>query len=904
MSIGTTVTAQEFTLVSAGVACNCNWPIDAEANVEVRYGVAGNLAVLGTDYTVDISDGGITPTYYFTVTPTTSLINKINALIAADAEEENRIIVRRNMPLITPLTQADAFFRAQIEAQVTQIHMKLQQLDETIGRAILLPPNIIGDKSAVLPVASDRASRAVAFDADGALTVTPLGDLPPALGEGVLTTPEAYLAVGNGVADDTTARDAAANAAGTTGAVWYKGTYKVSSRLDRPQARGYGPGSLTDGTLTWRADAGRAGRRRREGLRTRDAVKVSNGTGYHHLPSYVDNLDGDLLLTYYSGRNHGQADIVGVAMPQQLVGPATDMTLNGNEAANLGNMGSYGSRITIHSTADESGKTITIFGTDSTGAVTSETLTGPAAGASVTTTKRWRAATLLRWSVTPAGFVRAGLTWVPSAIVLGLSRDGGTTWSYINLFGDGGWDDRYYENVIVRGATGRITALAQRLQRDDGVVTWKRRYSDDGGYTWSTMHDPVFNFTWRGSLYIYGEPTVMPSGRIYFAAYDTGSGGTLADIFPIYSDDDGLTWNAEAKVASPGPGEYTEPALFVVDERTRILWTRVQNITSALHGYRSLNGGFSFAAFAPLDSNQTVLGVYASPHPVGWFDRDGELHYAIALAVRNSQTGTTEFPFSMCFFCVSASDLAASSQRFTKMRPHVTWTPAIWTTATAYAVGDYVKNPTTEETYRCARAHTSGASTEPDVGASWADYWDNNYPVRSGYASFVIDPTNGNGSYVYAHETKDRASEIRIVRVNLNDFAGKGLDKFDTTNLDVVGSGGTANVYGTRTCYTSKEGKYAEVDYSITINTRNVTGSLKIGPLKYRPKIAGGKFPVELSGSSAGVLAVYARTLAGDTYAELRHDTTAGTAPSAVDATELGAAPITLSGRLRYLTDD
>ncbi len=45
-----------------------------------------------------------------------------------------------------------------------------------------------------------------------------------------------------------------------------------------------------------------------------------------------------------------------------------------------------------------------------------------------------------------------------------------------------------------------------------------------------------------------------------------------------------------------------------------------------------------------------------------------------------------------------------------------------WQTSTAYALNDGVSND--GSSYICTQAHTSGASTEPGTGASWASYWD------------------------------------------------------------------------------------------------------------------------------------------------------------------------------------
>jgi hypothetical protein len=46
-----------------------------------------------------------------------------------------------------------------------------------------------------------------------------------------------------------------------------------------------------------------------------------------------------------------------------------------------------------------------------------------------------------------------------------------------------------------------------------------------------------------------------------------------------------------------------------------------------------------------------------------------------------------------------------------------------WTTATEYVIDDYVTDAFGTPTYKCIKMHTSSASTEPGVGASWATYW-------------------------------------------------------------------------------------------------------------------------------------------------------------------------------------
>lgn len=59
-----------------------------------------------------------------------------------------------------------------------------------------------------------------------------------------------------------------------------------------------------------------------------------------------------------------------------------------------------------------------------------------------------------------------------------------------------------------------------------------------------------------------------------------------------------------------------------------------------------------------------------------------------------------------------------------------------WLTATGYVVADFVKDGW-DNIYRCIQNHTSGASSEPGVGANWEDYWvlDSVYEIAMPYAA-------------------------------------------------------------------------------------------------------------------------------------------------------------------------
>lgn len=66
--------------------------------------------------------------------------------------------------------------------------------------------------------------------------------------------------------------------------------------------------------------------------------------------------------------------------------------------------------------------------------------------------------------------------------------------------------------------------------------------------------------------------------------------------------------------------------------------------------------------------------------------------------------------------------------------------PAAWVTATAYTAGEAVENG--GDNYVCILAHTSGASTEPGVGASWETNWyllvGNIYELPTPYATAIL----------------------------------------------------------------------------------------------------------------------------------------------------------------------
>ena len=86
--------------------------------------------------------------------------------------------------------------------------------------------------------------------------------------------------------------------------------------------------------------------------------------------------------------------------------------------------------------------------------------------------------------------------------------------------------------------------------------------------------------------------------------------------------------------------------------------------------------------------------------------------------------------------------------------PGIIWQGA-WATATGYASNDGVENG--GASYICTSAHTSGATTEPGVGASWATVWDLLAAAGGGGA---VDSVFGRTGTVVAAASDYDASQV------------------------------------------------------------------------------------------------------------------------------------------------
>lgn len=126
MSVANTNVEQQAIDVVAAVAITVNVKLYDPDAVVLYYGLQRLEAIPVTDYAVVVNT-----LHYntFTVTPTASLITKINAIIAGDPLEENVIYIQRQSDFLSEFEVASSFSREAIAEEFDKHTMMLQELD-------------------------------------------------------------------------------------------------------------------------------------------------------------------------------------------------------------------------------------------------------------------------------------------------------------------------------------------------------------------------------------------------------------------------------------------------------------------------------------------------------------------------------------------------------------------------------------------------------------------------------------------------------------------------------------------------------------------------------------------------------------------------------------------------------
>jgi hypothetical protein len=147
MAVGTEAVAVRYEDVTAGVPISVPYPLYQISEVRVYYGRASLLATYNTDYTITLGEDFDT----FNLTPTTALIDKINALIAVDSTEVNYITVRRRLDYLTEATPAAVRYTPFTSREFDRTILRFQQIQEQLNRSLTLEPGFVGNVALTLP---------------------------------------------------------------------------------------------------------------------------------------------------------------------------------------------------------------------------------------------------------------------------------------------------------------------------------------------------------------------------------------------------------------------------------------------------------------------------------------------------------------------------------------------------------------------------------------------------------------------------------------------------------------------------------------------------------------------------------------------------------------------------------
>lgn len=145
MAVPSDLVARTYENISAGVDISVPIPTFEINDIYVYYGKAGIEALYATDYAIVLE-----PDYAgFTLKPTATLLNKINALIAADPTETNYITVRRTLDMLTDTSAANMRSTVYSSKEIDRSAMRDQQLTERLNRALTFGDRFAGEQPMV-----------------------------------------------------------------------------------------------------------------------------------------------------------------------------------------------------------------------------------------------------------------------------------------------------------------------------------------------------------------------------------------------------------------------------------------------------------------------------------------------------------------------------------------------------------------------------------------------------------------------------------------------------------------------------------------------------------------------------------------------------------------------------------
>lgn len=239
MSLENDTIELRFDNIIAGTPIECTMMLLDATTVTVRYGASARLlAVVNTDYTITLDE--VDDYHSFSLTPTASLITKINALIAGTPGETNTIWVKRTLGYLSDFEETDGFLRQKIADEFSRTLMRIQQVKFDLDYGIYFPYGEVLAGRTYLPTKAERLGKIMGFD-----SITGLPKL-----SGNIDT------INTVVADAVAAKDiAVANAALTAADRLQTGLDRVQTGADRVQT-GLDRAAVAADKITVAADKG------------------------------------------------------------------------------------------------------------------------------------------------------------------------------------------------------------------------------------------------------------------------------------------------------------------------------------------------------------------------------------------------------------------------------------------------------------------------------------------------------------------------------------------------------------------------------------------------------------------------------------------------------------------------
>lgn len=246
MAVSTELVAFKALNISAGTPIAVPYPMYAEDEVQVYYGKDALLAVYNTDYTVTLQ-----PTQFdtFTVTPTASLITKINDLIAADPTETNFVTIRSNLDYETSSTDSAVRYTPFTSREFDRTARRFAQVQDALNRALTLAPTFVGDVP-MLQLNEVAPNRVLIFNAAGTAieagpTVTEIENAQGYAEDALASKEAAETAATNAAADASAAANSAVSASGSATAADASADAAAASQAAAANSASAASGSAT-----------------------------------------------------------------------------------------------------------------------------------------------------------------------------------------------------------------------------------------------------------------------------------------------------------------------------------------------------------------------------------------------------------------------------------------------------------------------------------------------------------------------------------------------------------------------------------------------------------------------------------------------------------------------------------